>query len=94
MCMKAAEQPWTNFRMSWFVEHIDLSFSVNSAGDQSSPFTAPELLDGDVTSASDIYSLGVVFYQLMVGKLPFDSVLTFMTALGGELPETIYPAMC
>lgn len=80
--------------MSWFVEHIDLSFSVNSAGDQASPYTAPELLDGDVTSASDIYSLGVVFYQLMVGRLPFDSVLTFVTALGGELPEDIYPATC
>lgn len=50
-----------NFRMSWFVEHIDLSFSVNATGNQSSPYTAPELLDGDVSSASDIYSLGVIF---------------------------------
>ena len=28
----------------------------------------------------------------MVGKLPFDSVLTFMTALGGELPEDHLPS--
>ena len=81
-----------NFRMSWFVEHIDLSFSVNATGNQSSPYTAPELLDGDVSSASDIYSLGVIFYQLMVGKLPFDSVVTFMAALGGELPADHLPS--
>lgn len=81
-----------NFRMSWFVEHIDFSFSVKFTGNQSSPYTAPEVLDGDVSSASDIYSLGMIFYQLMVGKLPFDSVVTFMTALGGELPEDHLPS--
>ena len=83
-----------NFRMSWFVEHIDLSFSVNATGNQSSPYTAPELLDGDVSSASDIYSLGVIFYQLMVGKLPFDSVVTFMAAFQGvNCRQTICPVM-
>ncbi|MEM7013943.1 MAG: serine/threonine-protein kinase [Verrucomicrobiota bacterium] len=35
-------------------------------------YMAPELLesDGEVTVQSEIYSLGVVFYQLLTGKLP------------------------
>ena len=34
-------------------------------------YMAPEQFDGDVRKASDVYSLGVVFYQLLVGHVPF-----------------------
>lgn len=81
----------SNFRMSWFMEHSDMNFTVYGNVDNSSPFTPPEFLEGDVTTGSDIYSLGVIFYELMVGELPFDSVLTFMTAMGGVLPESKLP---
>lgn len=81
-----------NFGLAWFVEHSDYSFTVNAAADKNSPYTPPEFIDGDVFSGSDIYSLGVIFYELMVGKLPFDNVLTFKMAYGGVLPEDMLPS--
>lgn len=80
-----------NFGMAWFVEHSDLSFTINQKADINSPYTAPELLDGDVNSGSDIYALGIIFYELMTGKLPFDTMITFTSALGGILPEELLP---
>lgn len=36
-------------------------------------YLAPEALEGKRTSRSDLFSLGVVFYRLLTGQLPFDS---------------------
>ena len=80
-----------NFGMAWFIEHTDLSFTVNRNSDNSSPYTAPEVIDGDVCSSSDIFSLGVIFYELMTGKLPFDSAMTFTLGMSGKLPEDSLP---
>lgn len=80
-----------NFGMAWFVEHSDLSFTVKQDSNIKSPYTAPEFMEGDVCSGSDIYALGVIFYELMTGKLPFDSCLTFTSALGGVLTEDMMP---
>ncbi len=39
-------------------------------------YTAPEVFDdiSSATAGSDIYSLGVVFYELLAGKLPYESL--------------------
>lgn len=81
-----------NFGMAWFVEHSDLSFTVKQVSDLKSPYTPPEFLEEEVCSGSDLFSLGVIFYELMTGKLPFDSVLTFTTALGGVLTDDMLPS--
>ena len=42
-------------------------------------YMSPEQVDGDRTKvgpAADIYSLGVIFYELLSGKLPFTGTLT------------------
>jgi len=81
-----------NFGMAWFVEHIDNSFTVsNFSGD--SPYTAPELIgkDSDAFASTDLYSLGVVFYELMTGKVPFKDVISFI-AQGGVLTEDQLPS--
>ncbi len=81
-----------NFGRSWFEEHMDLSFSVSNGANLNSPYTPPEFVENDVCSGSDIYSLGVIFYELMVGRAPFDSLLTFTTAHGGVLSEDMLPS--
>lgn len=37
------------------------------------PYMAPEQLDGRTTVRSDIYSLGVILYELLAGRRPFQS---------------------
>jgi serine/threonine protein kinase len=57
---------------------FDSIYSRKTEHSQASGYTAPELRSGQPVSAkSDIYSLGVIFYQLVTGHLPFED--------GGEL---------
>ena len=80
-----------NFGMAWFTEHQNMGFTVSTQADLKSPYSAPELLDNDVCAGSDIYALGVIFYELMTGKLPFDNVVTFI-AQGGVLTDDLLPS--
>lgn len=57
----------------------DFGIAVTSQETQASslgtlPYMAPEqLTEGKADARSDIYSLGVVLYQLLTGRLPFDA---------------------
>jgi serine/threonine-protein kinase len=39
----------------------------------SPPYMAPEQFEGRAVFASDIYSLGITFYQMLTGYLPYDT---------------------
>ena len=82
-----------NFGHSWFVEHNDMHFTVGSSlsSEENSPYSPPEFSDEDVSAASDLYSLGVIIYELMTGKLPFESTLKFRLS-GGVLTDDKLPS--
>lgn len=84
----------TNFSQAWFAEHTTAGgagFTVKSRLDtDKSPYIAPELLDNFVCEESDLFSLGVVAYELLTGQKPFESTVMFKVA--GEIPENKLPS--
>ena len=64
-----------------FLTDFGLSAFSHALGDRPArivgtlPYLAPELLDGNAAAseATDIFSLGVVLYQLLTGRLPWNS---------------------
>ncbi len=80
-----------NFGHSWYSEHSEMHYTVASVlPDESSPYTPPEFSDDDVSNASDLYSLGVIFYELLTEKLPFESTSSFRTL--GTFPTDMLPS--
>jgi serine/threonine protein kinase len=57
----------TDFGISKVVERLTQSVTV--AG--TLPYLAPEYSLGRITAASDIYSLGIVLYEMATGRFPF-----------------------
>ncbi|MFV1980238.1 MAG: serine/threonine protein kinase, partial [Rhodothermia bacterium] len=62
-----------DFGIARLLESEDDSLTVTGTGPLTPAFAAPEQLTGaPITTATDIYSLGVVLYTLLTGQRPYD----------------------
>ncbi len=81
-----------NFGKSYFFSHGEMGYTVAVTIDHSNAtaYHAFELLAKDASRASDIYSLGVLIYELFTGQLPFNTPYD-LNNLGGSLPSNLLP---
>ncbi|HEX5061851.1 MAG TPA: serine/threonine-protein kinase [Kofleriaceae bacterium] len=71
----------TDFGLARSVDAKDSRLTVESGLLGTPAYMAPEQVEARaVTPASDIYSLGVVLFELLTGKLPFDEDTAMATA--------------
>lgn len=81
-----------NFGKSYFDDHQEEGYTVQATLTEqtATAYHAMELIQREASKASDIYSIGVLAYELFVGKLPFASPFE-LNKLGGKLPDTLLP---
>jgi serine/threonine protein kinase len=57
-------------------------------------YTAPELFfEGDVDERSDVYSVGILLYQLLTGSLPFDGPSFWKICLQHQETQPLAPSV-
>lgn len=81
-----------NFGKAYFADHSEAGYTVMATLSELNvtPYHAFELLSKDASRASDIYSLGVLIYELFTGKVPVKSPFE-LDKLGGKLPDELLP---
>ncbi|MEN6643977.1 MAG: protein kinase [Armatimonadia bacterium] len=77
----------TNFDLSYRLEEEHQTVILDAERLPRSPYIAPEVYyGGDLTEAADLFSLGVVLFELLTGRPPF-ACSTDLEKTGGGLAE-------
>jgi serine/threonine protein kinase len=81
-----------NFGKSYFHDHYQEGYTVMATITEANAtaYHPLELLAGDASRNSDIYSLGVLVYELFTGQLPFNNPFE-LNRMGGKLTEDRWP---
>lgn len=81
-----------NFGKSYFADHSDEGYTVMGTLSELNvtPYHAFELLNKDASRASDIYSIGVLIYELFTNKVPVKTPFE-LDQVGGKLPDELLP---
>ena len=79
-------------KVSGFGVAAVLSKGVREMELEAAQYAAPEVCEGQPpTSASDIYSLGVILYEMLTGAVPFDGETPVVVALRHVREEPVPP---
>lgn len=83
-----------NFGKAYFADHGEMGYTVAPTINENNAtaYHAPELLAKDASRASDIYSMGILIYELFTGKLPFNTPFD-LNKLGGKLTPELMPTV-
>lgn len=92
-----SEPQVTDFGLAKLVNEHDSQLTHSIAMLGSPSYMAPEQADGrhrDVTTATDVYGLGAVLYELLAGRPPFTAASPLATAklVVETMPERLLPA--
>lgn len=60
-----------DFGLLWDISHLDMNHA--GSGTEAVEFLAPEVLSGQVTQLSDIYSIGALLFAVLTGRAPFQA---------------------
>lgn len=74
-----------DFGIARQLDHLHTTMTNVVVGTQ--PYMAPEQAAGVVTKQSDVYSLGVLIYQLLTGSLPFAGENAHQDKIDGRFPQ-------
>lgn len=81
-----------NFGKAYFADHSEDDYTVMGTISEinATPYHAYELLNKDASRASDIYSLGILIYELFVGQPPVKNPFV-LDQMGGSLTDELLP---